>query len=192
MVREVDDSRAVGGRLIFDAADILFGPPIGHRAIQISGITLFTIGADTLESHADPILLLQGRTLPNKAVKALGTAMTLDGDFVPQFIGHQFVFLTIDGKRGMVDPVSIAADDTTHKPLRALFKRCNVPVPHDNISQHTVPVRNLNADDPRTIIAHGHPCARTVRQGIKRRLLSGRKCPEIRRNHREAAAVART
>ena len=167
MVREVDDGRAVGGRLVFDAADIPFGPPIGHRAVQIPGIALFAVGADPLESHADPILLLQGRTLPDKAVETHGTAMALDGNSVPQFVWHQFVPLAIDGKRGMVDPVPVAADDAAHEPLRALFKRCDVSVPHDDISQLAVPVRDLNADDPRAIIAHGHPCARTVRQGVK-------------------------
>ena len=134
VVREVDDRTAVGRGLVCDDEAVVVGQLVGHRNLQVPGVSLIAVGReagqyDLLRRHLDDI--------PHNHVEALGTAVQAVGAVVQ----GQRILLPVERKAPCGDTVAVTADGGAEEPLSGLIDvSAEVVVPQHDVREIAVAV----------------------------------------------------
>lgn len=132
VVREVDDRTAVGRGLVCDDEAVVVGQLVGHRNLQVPGVSLIAVGReagqyDLLRRHLDDI--------PHNHVEALGTAVQAVGAVVQR----QRILLPVERKSPCGDTIAVTADGGAEEPLSGLIDvSAEIVVPQHDVREIAV------------------------------------------------------
>ena len=148
VVREVDDRTAVGRSLVCDDEAVVVGQLVGHRNLQVPGVSLIAVGReagqyDLLRRHLDDI--------PHNHVEALGTAVQAVGAVVQR----QRILLPVERKSPCGDTIAVTADGGAEEPLSGLIDvSAEIVVPQHDVREIAVAVGHPQFDDAAAEIGH--------------------------------------
>ena len=138
MIRKIDNSGFVGGRLVVQGQSIVPIQCICNRDIQVAGIALFAISTMIKESHGDRVIgSLHDRARPHDTGKSFSPTMNVIGSTV----GSELELFPVELKSRTGNPVCHTTNHSrrTPKPTPIIFKRSRTK---DHVLHSTRPIRN--------------------------------------------------
>ena len=178
VVREVDDRRFVGRGFVFDAAYVVFRPPVGDRAGEVARIALLAVGAQAREPHAGPVGFEQRFAPPHHAVESLRSAVQMAGPAAQRLVRGEVHRVAVERKRGAADAVAVAADQGSEEAFAARFERGDVAVSDHHVVDAAAAVGDADPHHAATVVDDFHRGAGSVAQAVQRDGLSRRKGSE--------------
>ena len=178
VVREVDDRRTVGLGLVFDAAYVVFRPPVGDRAGEVARIALLAVGAQAREPHAGPVGFEQRFAPPHHAVESLRSAVQVARTSGQTLVGGEPHGVAVERERGIGDAVAVAADQGPEEAFASGLEVADVVVSRHDVGDRAVAVGNADPYHAAAVVDDLHRGAVTATEPVEGDLLAGREPSE--------------